>query len=550
MIFPSAKKPATLTGLAFVIIGCGLFTYLNIAPLWGDLIYNCGEVSYAMRLAISAQRSLLAGDVPLQFANDFDILLRPVFLYYTPLYYGAAASLQILTGLDPYRTTLVLIASMAGIASLGTYFACVSLGSSRWIAGLTSAALPFCPYFLTDAFTRGAFAELSAWSVVPWALSSFSGFVCRPSFGRASWLSFLFWILIISHKIFFPWLILCFGAFGLLAFGFRRMFQLAPALLLCSIFALAASAPYWANALLLWDSLNVISASAGMAFWHLTDNLYIFSPFLYVDPGLSSLDHFSLQLGPLIVFALLLSGFYHSDRIITALALTTLFISLAVCSFFCGGTFWIHFPKFLLAIQFPYRLLLFASTFGAVLASVVLTRLYRDSRVYFVSTIMMAAFLYGTNFWWCAGISRDSIASSYNLDFANGGDFYFEKDGPLPPELSSREITAPQFKVNSNAASALIYSDRSEWIKLPIQFSKRLVAKADGKPIEVYNANGSSAVRLVKGATVLSMERIEPIGWRLVFGSSLLVLLILFLCTRHLGKEDRLTPTVASGSYR
>ena len=92
-----------IRGLSICILGIAAFVVLNIRPIWGDYFFNCGEVGYAARLSISAQRAFAGGDFPLQFANDYDIVLRPIFLYYTPGYYGATGLIQLFLSIDPNR---------------------------------------------------------------------------------------------------------------------------------------------------------------------------------------------------------------------------------------------------------------------------------------------------------------------------------------------------------------------------------------------------------------------------------------------------------------
>jgi len=134
-----------LKGLVICLAGVGIFVALNVAPLWGDHFFDCGESVYAARLAVSAQRSLAAGEFPLRYANDFYVALRPVFLFYTPGYYGAAALTQLVTGLDPYLASLILIVVIALSATYGTYFTTRLLGGSPVMSGLTAATLPFSP---------------------------------------------------------------------------------------------------------------------------------------------------------------------------------------------------------------------------------------------------------------------------------------------------------------------------------------------------------------------------------------------------------------------
>src|ERR1700677_3403988 len=106
-------------GLMICFAGVGIFAALNIAHVWGDYFFDCGESLYAARLAAIAQRSLAAGEFPLRYANDFYVALRPVFLFYTPAYYGVAGLTQLVSGLDPYRVSLILISGAALSATCG-----------------------------------------------------------------------------------------------------------------------------------------------------------------------------------------------------------------------------------------------------------------------------------------------------------------------------------------------------------------------------------------------------------------------------------------------
>src|SRR6202048_2485585 len=210
-----------LQGLIICISGVGAFVVLNIVPVWGDYFFHCGELVYAARLAASAQHALLNGDFPLQYANDFDIALRPIFLYYTPTYYGIAGLTQIITGLEPYRVMLILIIVMALSATCGTYFTARLLGGGPVMSGLAATTLPISPYFMTDIFARGAFAELSAWAVFPWMTYCFIKFCCRPQMQSGLLFILTTGLLIICHKIFFPWAVIWLALLGLLLFAYR-----------------------------------------------------------------------------------------------------------------------------------------------------------------------------------------------------------------------------------------------------------------------------------------------------------------------------------------
>src|ERR1700730_2225766 len=119
------------TGLAICVMSIVAFAALDITPLWGDFLFNCGEAEYALRLADTARQAISNGEFPLQYANDFAVTLRPIFLYYTPIYYGVAGLIELATDLDQNRTMLILIVVMACSATLGTYAATRMVGGRQ-----------------------------------------------------------------------------------------------------------------------------------------------------------------------------------------------------------------------------------------------------------------------------------------------------------------------------------------------------------------------------------------------------------------------------------
>jgi hypothetical protein len=503
-----------LQGLIICFIGVGAFVVLNIVPVWGDYFFHCGELAYAARLAVSAQHALLDGDFPLQYANDFEITLRPIFLYYTPTYYGIAGLTQIITGLEPYRVMLILIAVMALSATCGTYFTTRLLGGGPVMSGLAAATLPISPYFMTDIFARGAFAELSAWAVFPWMAYCFIKFCCRPQMQSGLLFILATGLLIICHKIFFPWAVIWLALLGLFLFGFRRMLAISPHFILCGSAALGLTAPYWANAMLLGSSLNIMNTLNDAVFWPLTANLSVFSPLSYLHPSLvGRYRNFNLQLGPLIVLSAIASLFYFRKGQIRALVLTTAVIALFVCSFFNAFTFWKYLPVALLSIQFPYRLLMFATTFGTIAAGLVLTAVARDSRVYAYGTFCAALFLLFASFWWCVDISDTHVSQFYNVDFANPADVYFENDGPKPAALNQAPLPRSLSNASGNSVTATISTNHAGSVVLPVQYSRRLTTLINSRPSDIANSNGLVSIVLPAGTSNIYIRRDEPVGF-------------------------------------
>jgi hypothetical protein len=526
-----------LQGLIICFIGVGAFVVLNIMPIWGDYFFNCGELVYAARLAASAQYALLDGHFPLQYANDYDIVLRPIFLYYTPTYYGIAGLTQIITGLEPYRVMLILIIVMALSATCGTYFTTRLLGGGPVMSGIAAATLPISPYFMTDVFARGAFAELSAWAVFPWMAYCFIKFCCKPQMQSGLLFILTTGLLILCHKVFFPWAAIWLALLGLFLFGFRRMIALSPHFILCGSAALALTAPYWANAMLLGASLNIASAFNDVAFSSLTANLGVFSPVSYLHPLVAGYKNFNLQLGPLIVLSAIASLFYFRDGQIRALVLTTAVIALFVCSFFNALPFWKYLPASLLSIQFPYRLLMFATTFGIIAAGLVLTAVARDSRVYAYGIFCTALVLFFVSFWWRVDISHTHVSHFYNVDFANTGDAYFENDGPKPA-VNQAPLPRSLINASGNRVTAAISTIHGGSVALPVQYSRRLTTLINGKPSDISSSNGLVSIVLPAGTSNIYVRRDEPVGFVTGIGIAGILIAALGFLLRRPSKQS------------
>src|ERR1700738_1158848 len=343
---------------------------------------------------------------------------------------------------------------------------------------------------------------------------------------------------VLLHNIFLPWAVIWLALLGLFLFGFRRMLALSPHFILCGSAALGLTAPYWANAMLLGTSLNVVNTFNDVAFWPLTANLSVFSPLSYLHPSLvGGYKNFNLQLGPLIVLSAVASLFYFRNGQIRALVLTTAVIALFVCSFFNAFTFWKHLPVALLSIQFPYRLLMFATTFGTIAAGLVLTAVARDSRLYAYGTFCAALALLFASFWWRADISATHVSQFYNADFANGGVDYFENDGPKPAILNQAPLPRSLINASGNSVTAAISTVHGGSVVVPVQYSRRLTTLINGKPSDISNSNGLVSIVLPTGTSSIYVRRDEPVGFVTGLGIAVALIMALGFLLRRRSKQ-------------
>jgi len=501
-----------LQGLSVCVLGVGAFAILYLQTGWCD--HACpSDFQVAVRLSLSAYRSFAGQVFALEYANDYDVALQPVFLYYTPIVPAAGGVIQLATGLDPYRSVLIVVAAMALSTSCAIYFTSRLLGAGPMVSGCSAATVAFSPYFLTDVFARGALTELSAWAALPWVMFFLLKFCSRPRLGSGILLIASTALLILCHKIFLPWALILFALLSLMLFGFRRVLVLAPALALCVLGALAVTAAYWANALLMLPHLAVSTSINAPALAGLTANLNLFWPLPYMEELLASrYSAFYLQLGPLIMLCLALSLLYLGDFRVRAFMSLTLAASLVVCSFFVAQGGWNYLPTQLTAIQFPYRLLIFATTFGTILAALVFTSVARSSPPYAAIGLAVAIAMLVGFYWSPSSVSGASVPTSEARSAAFASHDYYELDGPRPTVPVQSSVPRSAIKARGNAATATLQIEREGLAVLPVQYSRLLQVTVDGKAAEPFDSDGLVSLVLPAGTVGISIERHESVG--------------------------------------
>jgi hypothetical protein len=519
-----------------LICACGLavFFIFGLAAVSGNTVYSCLEIWMAARLALSAQHAFAAGQFPLQFANDYAVALQPLFLYYTPVVYGLSALIQMATGWDPYNSLLVVIGILAAAATSGVYRIIRLLGGDKIAAGLAAATLPFSPYFLTDVFARASLAELSAWAVFPWVLFFFIKFCREPRALTGLSLILTATLFIMCHKIFLAWGAILLAVFGLSLFGWRHMLKLIPELVLCVVAALSLSAPYWLNAFMIAKSLNVGNTISEMGYIELTSNFRVFWPFSFTDPSIRWLyRNFNLQLGPPTVAAIVVGLWYIREKAIRAAWAATVVSTLFACSFFFASSMWMFFPTPLTAIQFPYRLLLFATTFGVILSGLVLSAFGRAFRpVAFAYSTLLAALLFG--FWWVPSVSGLNVGELARLTELNDG--YFETGDTISTAQVMTKIERDVVHPDGEMVTIFTKLEHSGLGLLPVQYSRLLDATLNGQPAQIFNSRGLVAISLPAGPVEIKIHRVERIGFgaSAIVGLGLIGILIVLLRLRPL----------------
>jgi hypothetical protein len=186
---------------------------------------------------------------------------------------------------------------------------------------------------------------------------------------------------------------------------------------------------------------------------------------------------------------------------------------LFVCSFFHAFMFWKYLPIQLIAIQFPYRLLMLATTFGTILAGLIMTEVTRQRRMVLQKVFVAAFIILLAGFWWRPSVSGTHFSDAENVGFAGSGVDYFEFDGSRPIPTDRPQISRQSIKVHGNSVSAIITSDQERDFVFPVQYSYRLTAQVNGSATSIANANGQVSISLLAGKSDIKIQRDEPIGF-------------------------------------
>jgi hypothetical protein len=416
----------------------------------------------------------------------------PYHTFYAPLGFYVGAAFHFLLGLNfGWATKLSFYASIY-LSGLLMYAFAYTIGSrenwwrAAWWALAAATTYALTRYHLTDVFSRSVLAESWAWTALPgvfWGME-----VAR----RQMWLgilltSVMYAGLLLSHNITALWATIFIAAYPLLT---AENIKWPISVAVGGVLGTAMSAFFWYPALKLKDLTQSASTPTGMAgtpellhqhavFWrqHFTETLG-YGPSV---PGPD--DTLGINMGVTVLIGVLLAtiavfhkGLTGRQRYRLGVFLVSTFVVLFIMS---PQMSWQKVPAMLLYIQFPWRLLIFTSFFGAAamaMASPVIDRWVHPA----ILTALAAIFAIPTlPMIWMPnvkkGMSPEQL-SRWNYRFerkgfyagANGGDFVPKWVEYLKPEFLEKHtipenrliVTAGDLVCDSYSHRGTIYEYR------------------------------------------------------------------------------------------
>jgi hypothetical protein len=503
--------------------------YLHyLYPFLGEPLMASGDVSVHVRFVHSASRALAEGQLPIQFANDSSLLLQPIFLYYTPVFYTLAGGLELL-GLTASDALLATVGLFALVAQAGLWLLLRELGCSRLVAALAFGGFATAPYFITCLYARSAIAELSFFCLLPVVIHAVLLQSRRDDYAAWLYLSLSTGLLILSHKIFTGWLFMALGLVHLARTGWdvRRNGLFLAAM----VGAMAMGAPYWLNAWLNAENLDIAKRNIdaytqhvgalhnaaydgppnrlGILWSFLTSGWAVFSPLPLTHP-LSTTSNLHLQIGPLLSVGCLMAAWLgrHNRRlwVITAFVLGSILLA---CSFWDLFPFWRYLPGPLRVIQFPYRMLTFTVLAGCVLLACVADDLLARGKYAALAILAAVGVFQLVKFDWRPGLSTQDSRAVESTDLVHK-DYWEPGAAPVPEgSVSDGRTLGTVFPGKDRMELTFHRPATAGWIALPVVCSRNLTILVDGQPGRPYQQEKGLVVRVPEGARRIVVERRE-----------------------------------------
>ena len=340
-----------------------------------------GDLNFVLGMVSEGRNALNEGQFPIRVApRQWERMRFPLFQYYGNLPFTVTGALAVVTGGNPYAAWKIATLLTFLVGGLGAEALAYLLTRHRGASVLAAAVFLLAPYQFTDVNGRGAFSEQVALNLLPAAIffTYRTLLSTRPKYVLACAVA---WTLIgLTHNIAYVYGVLLAGALFLSYLRLDRRSALR-------LGRLAAAGAIQAL-LLLWYFVPQLATLKSIVIgrqpidpYHYSDlsPLYVLlSPKLSATPAAATARGLGLQVGwPILLgaaFAIAAIPLGRSSRF-TRAAGARLAVLFALAFFIAWSPFdfWRHLPMTLWFVQFPYRLLMLVTLFGAMLTGIALS---------------------------------------------------------------------------------------------------------------------------------------------------------------------------------
>ncbi|MEI6532735.1 MAG: 6-pyruvoyl-tetrahydropterin synthase-related protein [Candidatus Roizmanbacteria bacterium] len=302
----------------------------------------------------------------------------PLFNFYPPLIYYIGFIFRLIFGIS-------LVSSMKSVIILGFFLA--SLGMyyfmrqfvSRTASFISAIVYTYYSYHAITAYVRGAFAEFFSLSILPFVFLTLYLVFKKPSIRNSLWFGLAIALLILTHPLIalpsIPFLCI----FGILMITFSS--EKIKSILYAKVGALLGlmlSAFFWIPSFIerqytLVD--KVFLGELSSYFLHFVcPQQFWYSPWGFGASIKGCYDGISFQIGKIFIFAIILSlitavVYFKKNRLNTNVRMYLFFLVMSFFTYFLmtdGSVFVWNIFTYLRYLQFPWRLLTFASFFVSI----------------------------------------------------------------------------------------------------------------------------------------------------------------------------------------
>lgn len=378
-----------------VLLILGLTVIFSI-PLYNQGIPSGHDLIYHFSRIVGSFELLKRGVFPAKILPGFYFNYGyPVGLFYpTGLLY--IASFLLYVGLDFISSYKVLIIFISLLTTLSIYLSSYGIFKSKLIASYTSVFYTLSIYrVFTDLYYRGALGEYIAFVFIPLAFWGLFAIINNEDkYGIILGLGMFG--LLTSHIISTVLTTILLVLFAL--FNFKAILENKKSLFIIvrtALFVALLSCYYWLPMLeiMLSDIFQYQTPWTNLSLNLITDMRQLF----YISPSISIFP-FGYEVGLVIVILVLI---IFKRKIIFDNKFTIYAVIIFIVSFiFTSNIIPVEYLMIFNFIQFPWRVFIFITFFGSVIASYGLAKVFKSRNVFiFVLAAVSINFLYSVNYY-------------------------------------------------------------------------------------------------------------------------------------------------------
>jgi hypothetical protein len=551
-------KPTVARRIALL----AFYAVLACVVLWpyrGRDFRGAGDLTAFIAGTVEARNALREGQFPIRVApHQLDRARYPLFQYYANFPYTVTGALH-RAGLDPYAAWKLAMLAAFTAGGVFVHLSAHRITRSRITPLAAGASFVLAPYVFTDLNARGAIAELFAMNLLPVAF--YATLRCLASRRRRYVVaSAAAWTAVgLSHNITYLFGVILLGLF------FTSMLDLRPRSRSRAMRLVAAGLLH--TGLMLWyvvpqlKTLSLLEMSArsfspagpgALSTWDV-----LLAPILD-SPADSTTPKLGLQIGWPVLGGVLLAvvglvvarGRRFRPLRRHVMRLLALFAVAAIVAW-SPLDFWDRVPRFFWFIQFPYRMLVFTTLLGAMLAACGISLCFRGRRVSVAVVAIFLAFV---------GASVVSYVPRAGLTFPNliqeelanpvcgGLSDYILSDAAsartaLHAEPSQRFVSLDEIRPRYRPGRrARVRFETSEAVLLqtPVLFYPGMMRVTDnGRSIPYGNIGRFVAVELAAGAHVIEVRYVGARWANWASGTVVVLVLVAGIGSAIRGQRQR-----------